>query len=195
LFGKNAKKKYESDLAAQQSQSNQLLSQYLNKPPSALEQGKEKEQTDWLTETNSPDFDITKVGGMSPYLDLFNRAKANDLSDETPLPAAASWGGTPNASLSEALKAQGARSREQEAAGGLQAGYAAKNASIRGETLPFLGMQQDKNMGLINALNGRSLGLYGLYGNSISQPSFFQRWLLAAAAGSHDMAAAGAGGG
>lgn len=178
MFGKKAKKKHEEDLRQQNQQTSQMLMQALNKPPSALEAGKEKEQTDWLNETNSPDFDITKTKGMSPYLDLFNRAKANDLSDETPLPAAASWGGTPNASLSEALKAQGARSREQEAAGGLERGFAAKNASIRGETLPFMGLQQNKNLALWDVLNNRSLNLSGQYGKSISQPGFLQQFLL-----------------
>lgn len=168
--------------------------QQLQKPPSALEVAKEKEQTDWMNQTNSPDFDITKTTGMSPYLNLYNRAKANDLSDETPMPTAATWGGTPNASLGEALKAQGARSREQEAAGGLQAGFAAKNASIRGDTLPFLGMQQDRNMGLINALNGRSMGLYGLYNSSISRPSFWQKALLQMMQNGGQALAGGAGG-
>lgn len=170
------------------------MTQYLNKPPSALEATKEKEQTDWYSQTNSPDFDITKVTGMSPYLNLFNRAKANDRSDDTPLAPAATWGGTPNASLAEALKSQGARSREQEAAGGLQAGFAAKNASIRGETLPFLGMQQDKNLSLINALSGRSSSLYGLQGRMFEQMPFFQRWLLQLTGNATQAAQAGAGG-
>jgi hypothetical protein len=169
------------------------LAQQLNKPPSALEQATEKEKTDWMSQTNSPDFDITKVSGMSPYLNLFNRAKANNLSDETPLPAAASWGGTPNASLSAALASQGSRQREQEAAGGLQAGYAAKNASVRGDVLPFLGLQQDRNLSLINALNNRSMGLYGMYGNSISQMSPFMRFLLSGAQGAGQAAAMGGG--
>ena len=195
MFGKHAKKNYESDLRNQQQQTNQLLMQQLSKPPSALETAKEKELTDWTTQTNSPDFDITKVSGMSPFLNLFNRAKANDLSDETPLAPGATWGGTPNASLAEALKSQGARSREQEAAGGLQAGFAAKNASITGQQLPFMGMQQDKNLSLINALNGRSLGLYGAYGRSLEQIPFFQRWLLSATQGAAQGAAGAAGGG
>jgi len=167
----------------QTNQSNSLLQQQLNKPPSALEAAKEKELTDWTTQTNSPDFDITKVSGMSPYLNLFNRAKANDQSDNTPMPTAATWGGTPNVALGQALSAQGSRQREQESAGGLQAGFAAKNASITGQTLPFMGMQQDKNMGLINALNNRSLGMYGLYGKSLESLPFYQRYLLAGAQG------------
>lgn len=178
MFGKNKKKAYENDLRQQNQQTSQMLMTALNKPPSALETAKEKEQTDWLSQTNSPDFDVTKTTGMSPYLNLFNRAKATNLSDETPLPAAASWGGTPNASLSAALSSQGARSREQEAAGGLQAGFAAKNASVRGDTLPFMAMQQQKNMGLWDVLNNRSLNMSNAYGRSISQPSFLQQMLL-----------------
>jgi len=130
---------------------------------------------------------------MSPYLNLYNRAKNNDLSDETPMPTAATWGGTPNANLSEALKAQGAKSREQEAAGGLQAGFAAKNASIRGDTLPFLGMQQQKNLSLWDVLNNRSLNLSQQYGKSVMQPGFLQQFLLAGASGAHNMAMAGMG--
>ena len=195
MFGKQKKAKYEADLAGQQQQTNQLLQQQLSKPPTALETATEKEKTDWMSQTNSPDFDITKVSGMSPYLNLYNRAKSNDLSDDTPMPTAASWGGTPNASLSEALKSQGSRQREQEAAGGLQAGYAAKNASVRGDVLPFLGMQQDKNLGLINALSNRSSNLYGLYGKSLENVPFYQRFLLAGMQGAGQAAMMGGGGG
>lgn len=194
MFGKRKRDKYEEGLKAQQDTANSSLAAALNKPPSALEVAKEKEQTDWLQQTNSPDFDITKTTGMSPYLNLYNRAKANDRSEDTPMPTAASWGGTPNPNLAEALKSQGARSREQEAAGGLEQGFREKNASIRGETLPFLGMQQDKNMNLMNLLNNRSMGMSSLYNTSISTMPFYQRWLLQAQQNASSMAAAGGGG-
>lgn len=183
MFGKRKKAAYEQQLSDQNAKTNELLTQQLTKPPTPLETASEKEKTDWLQQTNSPDFDITKTTGMSPYLNLFNRAKSNDLSDETPLSPGASWGGTPNASLSEALKSQGARSREQEAAGGLQAGFAAKNASVRGDILPFMGMQQDKNLSLINALSNRSSSLSGLYGKSLENVPLWQKYLLAGAGG------------
>lgn len=155
-----------------------MLQAALNKPPSALETAKEGEQTDWLKQTNDPNFDVTKTMGMSPYMNLFNRAKTNNTSDDTPMPTAASWGGTPNANLAEALKSQGARSREQEAAGGLQQAFGAKDAAMRGDTMPFLALQQQKNMGLWDVLNNRSLNLSGQYGKSITTPSLFQQFLM-----------------
>lgn len=115
---------------------------------------------------------------MSPYLNLYNRSKANDQSENTPMPTAATWGGTPNPNLAEALKSQGARSREQEAAGGLEQAFRSKDASMRGETLPYLSMQQDKNMNLINMLNNRSLGMGSLLNSTYSQVPFYQKWLL-----------------
>src|SRR6266536_470970 len=168
-------------MAQQTQQANQQLAQQLNKPPSALEQAKEAEQTGFLQQTPSPDFDITKVSGMSPYMNLFNRAKANDLSSETPLPSGATWGGATNTGLSQALAAQGARGREQEAAGGLEQAFGAKNAAMRGETLPFLAYQQQRNLSLMDALNNRSLNLYGLYGRSITTPSVFTQFMMNAA--------------
>ena len=105
------------------------------------------------------------------------------------------WGGSTNTGLREALSQQGSREREQEAAGGLQAGFAAKNASIRGDTLPFLAMQQDKNMGLINAVNGRSLNLYGMYGKSITTPGVFSQFLMQMMQNANNAARAGASGG
>lgn len=195
MFGKQKRAKFESGIKDQTDQANTALAAQINKPPSALETAKEKELTDWTTQTNSPDFDITKVSGMSPYLNLFNRAKANDQSENTPMPTAATWGGTPNPNLAAALKSQGDRSREQEAAGGLQAGYAAKNAEVTGQQLPFIGMQNDKNANLMNLLNNRSLGLSGQYQSSINQVPFYQKWLLAQQEKAGQAASAAGGGG
>ena len=115
---------------------------------------------------------------MTPYLNLFNRAKANDTADQTPEPFAASWGGQQNSSLAQALGAQSARQREQEAAGGLEQAFGAQDAAMRGQTLPFLGYQQQRNLGLSSILSGQSMGLSQLYGKQVNQPSFLQSLLL-----------------
>lgn len=178
MFGKRARKANEESLKKERDAASASLTEALNKPRTALDLAKEKEQTDWYSQTSDPNFDITKTTGMIPHLNLYNRAKANDQSDDTPMPTAASWGGTPNLNLAEALKSQGARSREQEAAGGLEEAFRSKDASIRGETLPYLGMQQDKNLNLMNMLNNRSMGMSSLYGRSLEQMPFWQRYLL-----------------
>lgn len=116
------------------------------------------------------------------------------MAEDTPMPTGASWGGTPNPNLAAALKSQEGRSREQEAAGGLEQAFRSKDASIRGETLPYLGMQQDKNMNLMNMLNNRSMGMGGLLNSAYSQLPFYQRWLLQSQQNAMQMAGAGGGG-
>lgn len=184
-FGKKKRSALQDQMSQQSQQANSMLLASLNKPKSELETLKEKEQTDWLRQTNSPDFDITKTTGMSPYMNLYNRAKSQSFADETPMPTAATWGGTPNAALGQALSAQGSRSREQEAAGGLQAAFAGKDAAMRGDTMPFLALQQQRNMGLQDLLNNRSLGMTGLYERSIHDSPWgnFLRQLLLQKAG------------
>lgn len=152
------KKSKENDLANQQSMwSNAAYQQYLKSlEPSELEKRLSADALQFLDDTsgkNGP-MDITKVQGMSPYLDLFNRAKSRG-GEERYGTGALALAGENSGGWGKLLKQHSQMRREEEAGGQLSNAFAMRNAEVRGSALPLANMYNQRNQaGAQTALGG-----------------------------------------
>lgn len=104
----------------------------------------------WLdaTEGKNGPVDVTKLEGMAPYLDLYNRGRAKREGERQGIGLLRMGVNASNPDLAARLAEQRGAEREQEAAGAFSNAYNMKDAEMRESIMPLLGLQQNRDMGL-----------------------------------------------
>lgn len=171
MFGKNTAKQAQQQANQQQQLANQYLQQANTKSP--LQLAREKESTDWINQTTSPDFDVTKVSGMSPWLSLY-RAATQNRADEQTMSSGLLRLGTNYSNPDQAAKLNRLQDdrRQEAAAGGLEQAFGLKDASERGDVMPLLGLQQSNNLALAGLSNSSAENAWTRYYNAQQNSGF-----------------------
>jgi len=147
--------------------------------PKPLETALDKQSLDWLDQTsgkNGP-LDITSLSAMKPNLALYDNAARRQSGERMGLGALQLGAQGSNPMLSQLLRSQQDDQRQQDAAGGLENAYRMTDASMRGNIMPLLGLQQNRTMGLAGMASGNSNNSTAQWANFKPQPSFWQQLL------------------
>jgi hypothetical protein len=170
-------------LEQQQAQDRQMFVQAFQQAqqPRPLETRLEADSMGFLDDVEGKNgvFDITRTRGMSPYLDLYNRASAEQQGERMGIGALRLGAEGSNPNLTSLLTQQAADRRRQEAGGALERAFALRNAEARGSVLPLIGLQQSRTMGLAGMAGNQSAGSTSAWANFRPAPSFWQQALLA----------------
>lgn len=148
--------------------------------PRPVETALEKEQLNWMDQTsgkNGP-LDITSLTAMKPNLALYDAASKRQQGERMGIGALQMGANGANPMLGQLLRQQSDDQRQQDAAGGLENAYRLTDASMRGNMLPLLGMQQSRSMGLAGMASGNSNQSTNTWANFKPAPSFLQNLLM-----------------
>jgi hypothetical protein len=152
------------------------------KTPSPYEQALTKEGTDWIDATNgSKPMDISTLPGMSPYLDLYNRASSDQKQQRFGLGSLRFGAEQMNPNLLAEITAQDKAHRTQEAGGELENAFNARNAAVRGLAMPLVSTDAARQEGVLNAVGNQASGARSAYANFTPQPSFWSTLLQSTA--------------
>lgn len=101
---------------------------------------------DWLSATSGKEpLDISKLPGMSPYLDIYNQAVSKQKGQRMGLGTLQLGAASANPNLIASLAQQDESHRRQDAAAQLNQAYALRNAEVRGSALPLIGIGENRN--------------------------------------------------
>lgn len=127
---------------------NRLMTQA--ETPDPLAERLRAQRMSWLdaTEGRNGPVDVTKLEGMAPYLDLYNRGRAKREGERQGIGVLQMGVNASNPDLAARIAEQRGAEREQEAAGAFSNAYNMKDAEMRGSIMPLLGLQQNRDLGL-----------------------------------------------
>jgi hypothetical protein len=194
MFGKDEAKRQRKLAEQQQAQATQYMQQAAQ--PSPLELARQKELADWTTQTTGPGFDITKAAAMNPYLQLYNNAVAE--RDESQNFAGQGLfrlgqnGANPTA-VAMMDRLNGERRRER-AGGALENAFRVKDAQIRGDVMPLLGLQTQRGLTLSGQASGNANNAWARAMEASQNSGFFNSAFYKAMQESARSAAMAAGG-
>lgn len=168
-------KKKQQQLEEQQRQDRALFTQTFQQAntKSPLELAREKESLDWINDTtgvNGP-FDIMKVRGMAPSLSAYSHSAADQQRERQGIGALRMGLNATSPEAAANLATQDNLRRDQERGGRLEQAFAAKDASMRGDVMPLLGLQNNRNMGLAGLAGSQSGNSTGLWSQFRVRPS------------------------
>lgn len=167
--------------------------------PDPLTEEMRGQDLDWLQTTGGKKgpIDVSKL--MPAQMALYERAKSNQDYDKqgTGLLQMGAYGSDPN--LVAKIKEQRAAEAQQAAAGQLENAFHTRDAQVRGEALDLSQMKIGKDLSLAGMAGGRAdnatSNWLGWKRDRANEVPFWKQALLAAIAGSSQMASAYAGGG
>lgn len=148
--------------------------------PKPLETALDTQSLDWINQTsgkNGP-LDITTLSAMKPNLGLYNAASRRQEGDRMGRGLLQMGAQNTNPLLGQLLRSQQDDERQQSAVGGLENAYRMTDASMRGNILPLLGLQQNRTMGLAGMASGNSQNSTAQWANFKPAPSFWQQLLF-----------------
>lgn len=176
-------KRKEQQLAEQQAADRSLFLQSFNKAqePSPLQKRLEEgnlEYLDWESGKGAFEgkpIDVMSAPGLGPQRSLYERAKAGQEGERMGIGALRLGLNASDPGLATNLAEQSKLRREQEAAGALEEAIAMKSAEARGSSLPLIGLDQSRRMGLAGMAGGQSGQSTGLWAGFRPRPGFFNR--------------------
>jgi hypothetical protein len=180
--GKKDDKKKQALLEEQQRADRARMDAYMAQAaaPKPLETALDKQSLDWINQTsgeNGP-LDITSLSAMKPNLALYDNASRRQSGERMGLGALQLGAQGSNPMLSQLLRSQQDDQRQQDAAGGLENAYRMTDASMRGNIMPLLGLQQNRTMGLAGMASGNSANSTNAWSNFRPAPSFWSQLLM-----------------
>jgi hypothetical protein len=124
--------------------------------PNPVQERQDAAQIAWLDAIggkNGP-FDATKLEGMAPSYNFFNKAKGGQEAERMGQGLISMGAANAHPGFSEGLRQQRAGQAAQDAAGNFENAFSAKHAEMTGSAIPLIGLRQSNNMGLLGAAGG-----------------------------------------
>jgi hypothetical protein len=151
--------------------------------PDPLTERLRASRLEWLdaTEGRSGPLDVSKLKGMAPYLDLYNRGRAKREGERVGIGALQMGVQGQNPELAARIAEQRSTEREQESAGAFENAFRLKNAEMTDSVMPLIGMQTSKDMGLASLASGNSNAAQDRYLQYLLRPRrqpFWQQALM-----------------
>lgn len=149
----------------------------------------------WLDDTegkNGP-LDVSKLEGMAPYLDLYNRGRARREGERVGIGALQMGVNASSPDLAARIAEQRQGEREQEAAGNLENAFRMKDSEMKDSIMPLIGMKQSKDMGLASLASNNYGSSRDAYMQMLLRPKkqpFWQQMMLAGWQGASSAASA-----
>jgi hypothetical protein len=166
--------------------------------PDPLEERRRADALAFLDTVEGKDrpFDVRDTPGLSPYLNLYERAKEGEAADantDTGLFQLGATGGSP--SLIARMREQNRMRREERAAGDLASAFAGRYAEVTGNTVPFLmRYKQGRDLDLAGLTAGKSGSSTGMWASFKPADSIWSKLWQQAVSGASQGAAMAAGG-
>jgi hypothetical protein len=137
-------------------QQNQFFTQAAEKDP--LAERLRASRMSWLdaTEGKNGPFDVGKLEGMAPYLDLYNRARAKREGERVGVGALKMGLDASSPELAARIAEQRDTERQQDAAGGLENAFRAKDSEMRESVMPLINQKASKDLSLAGLASGNS---------------------------------------
>lgn len=146
--------------------------------PSAYEEALNKEGIDWMNATSGKEpMDVSKLPGMSPYLDIYNAAMSKQKGQRMGLGSLRFGAGSANPNLMGALELQDESHRKQDAAQQLNQAYAIRNAEVRGTALPLINIGEGRAVGKTSAVGGMAINSNNAWAQHSIRPGFWANML------------------
>lgn len=188
----------QESLRLQQQQAAQQQQQFFQQAaaPDPLAERMRASRLEWLDQTegkNGP-LDVSKLDGMAPYLDLYNRGRAKREGERVGIGALQMGVEGQNPELAARIAEQRSTEREQDAAGAFENAFRMKDAEMKDSVMPLMGYQQDRGMGLASLASSNSNSAQDRYLQMLTRPRqrpFWQQMLISGAQTAGSMAAAG----
>lgn len=180
-MGNSADKKKQQQLADQQQADRALFLQSFNKASeqSPLQKRLEQGNLDWLdweqgkgTFEGKP-LDVMNAPGLGPSLSIFNRAKAGQQGERQGIGALRMGLNASDPGLTANLAEQSKLRREEDASGALENAVASKDAEVQGSSLPLIGLDQSRAMGLAGLAGNQAGNSTSLWSQFRPRPGFF----------------------
>lgn len=150
--------------------------------PTPYQAALDKEGLDWLNATNgSTPMDVSKLPGMSPYLDLYNQASSDQKQQRYGLGSLRFGAAQANPNLATQLASQDKAHRTQEAGGELENAFNMRNAAVRGLAMPLVNTSVNQQMGVLDAIGGQASNARSAWAGYRPAPSFWQTLLQSTA--------------
>lgn len=171
----------------------QYQQQIVEYKPSPYEQALNQEGMDWLSATSGKEpLDISKLPGMSPYLDIYNQAVSKQKGQRMGLGTLQLGAASANPNLIASLAQQDESHRRQDAAAQLNQAYALRNAEVRGSALPLIGIGENRNANKVSTTANMASGAANRYAQFQVRPGFWASMLNNAVQGAGQGAVAAA---
>lgn len=163
--------------------------------PSPLEKTYETGVQNYLDDTsgaNGP-VDFTKVRGLGLAAGLYNNASQRQQGERMGIGALQLGAQGQNPELGQLLRQQSSDERQQAASGQFENAVRMKDAQVRGDVLPLLGLDQNRSLGIASLSSGNANNSTNQYANFRPAPSFWQQLLLTGIGGAAQVGAGLAG--
>lgn len=159
--------------------------------PSAYEQALNKEGLHWMDATSGKEpMDVSKLPGMSPYIDIYNAAIAKQKGQRQGIGSLRFGAANANPNLMGALAQQEQAHSRQDAAQQLNQAYAIRNAEVRGTALPLINIGESREAGKTGAIGGQLSGSRGAWASHQIRPGFWANMMNSFARGAGEGTAA-----
>jgi hypothetical protein len=178
---REAEERLRQQQAASLQQQNQFFAQAAEKDP--LAERMRESRLKWLdaTEGRSGPLDVSKLEGMAPYLDLYNRGRARREGERVGIGALKMGLDASSPELASRIAEQHDTERQQEAAGGLENAFRMKDAEMKDSVMPLMNYQHDRGMGLASLASGNARSAQDAYLQMLLRPKkqpFWQQMVM-----------------
>lgn len=151
-------------------------SQMKDNTPGPVEQAMNKRYLDWTSATSGDKpLEVDKLPGMSPYVQMYQRAAAGQRSERTGLGSLQMGAANADPNLATNQRLQDKMRREQDAAGEIEGAYGAENAAVTGTGMPLVGADIQQKGENLNAATGMASSSLGDWSRFQIRPGFWQQ--------------------
>lgn len=172
-------------LQQQQAQAAQQQQQFFTQAaaPDPLAERLRASRMSWLdaTEGKNGPLDVSKLEGMAPYLDLYNRGRARREGERQGIGVLQMGVQGSNPELAARIAEQHDSERQQESAGAFENAFRMRDSEMRDSIMPLIGMKSSKDLSLAGLASGNANSARDAYLTMLlkpKKPPFWQSALM-----------------